>query len=141
MFNIIGRRLQRYYFWLKLLLVLVSGTAVGVSVYYTEPDLLKVLGVTILIWIFLLSLLSLFINSRTALLLSIGVSFLLFLRAVDLLTPVNLVLLLAFLALLGIYFRNPKQQKEPAPEAPVHRKEVLFPKNWPFRVDKKKPQE
>lgn len=133
MFNIIYRRLQKYSIWLKLVVLLASGAGLGSLIYYTTPLLSYLLVAVVLAWLFLLMLLSFVMNIRSALILSIGASFLIFLKAVDLLTPINLVLLTAFLVLLGFYFRNPKEEKEPAPEAPAHRKDVLFPKGWPFR--------
>ncbi len=48
-----------------------------------------------------------------ALLLALTIAFLLFLKAVDLLTPVNLVLFAAFLVLLVLYFRPAQQHRRP----------------------------
>lgn len=141
MFNIIYRRLQKYSLWIKLLLLVCSGSGFGALIYYTPPQLSFLLLAVLLAWIFLLMLLSFVINIRSALILSIGASFLVFLKAVDLLTPINLVLLSIFLILLSFYFRNPKQERPTGDAQPLLPKEVLFPKGWPFRVAKKRKEE
>ncbi len=141
MFNIIYRRLQKYSLLIKLFLLVISGTSLGLLIYYTTPLLTYVLIAVILAWIFLLTMMSFLINIRGALILATGVGFLLFLKAVDLLTVINLILLITFLVLLGFYFKNPKAEKnasEPKSELP---QKVLFPKGWPFRVAKKGKQE
>lgn len=133
MFIIIYRRLQKYAFWLKLLTLIVSLGGLGALIYYTPPLLPNVLGAVVLVFLILVIVLAFFINARLAFLASIAGSFLIFLRAVDLLTIVNVILLLAFLILLWFYFKKTPVEKSIDP-LPPHEKKVLFPKGWPFRV-------
>lgn len=137
MFTIIYRRLQRYFFWIKTLSLVLIVVAVGYVIMYIPPLLTSVLVVTILIFLAVLIILSYVISSKYALLIALGAGFLLFLRVVDLLTIINLVLLAGFLGLLGFYFKKPKEEKTQSENQTPHPKHVLFPKNWPFRVGRK----
>lgn len=126
MFTIIYRRLQKYFFWIKPLTLLGCVLSLGYLIVYIPPLLPSILGATLLIFLSLVIFLSYIINSRLALLLALLVSFLVFFKSVELLTIVNVALLVVFLVLLWFYFRKPKEEKP----------EVLFPKGWPFRTKK-----
>lgn len=138
MFNIIRRVLQKYYGVIKVLALIASAGGLAALIYYSPPSLINILVATLLLWIFAFVLSSFFLRPGLAILGSTGIAFIIFLRVVDLLTIVNVLLLVVFLVLLGIYFRKPKMEKKDSEEKVGHRKEVVFPKGWPFRVDKKK---
>lgn len=71
-------------------------------------------------------------------LISVGITFLLFLKAVELITPINLGLFAIFIVLLAFYFRKTPVKKETDPNKIVfHPKQTLFPKGWPG-IGKKK---
>lgn len=110
-------------------------------VMYTPPTLTSILVAAILLWLATLTLLSFFVSSKLALIVAFGVSFVMFLKAVDLLTIINVVLLVAFLVLLIFYFRKPKEDiKDGGPTEPRAelRRDILFPKGWPFRVGRRR---
>lgn len=120
MFTIIYRRLQKYFFWIKSLTLLGCVLSLGYLIVYIPPLLPSILGAILLIFLSLVIFLSYIINSRLALLLALLVSFLVFFKSVELLTIINVALLVVFLVLLWFYFRKPKP----------------FPKSWPFRTKK-----
>lgn len=138
MFTIIYRRLQKYSFWLKILGLMLSGLGLVAIFYYTAPNLQLVFLSSILIFFFIWMFFSLFLANKLALLISILASFLLFFKAVDLLTIANVVLLCAFVVLLWLYFRKSKVVKQETENKPQHSTDTLFPKGWPFGVKRKK---
>lgn len=132
MITILLRRLQRYFLLIKLLVFVPSVVGIVYLVINTAPELANLLIVTFLLGLSFLILLSFFINSRTSLLLSIGVTFLLFLKAVDLISPINLTLFAVFIVLLAFYFKQNPPKREVDPNKIVHHsKKTLFPKGWP----------
>lgn len=107
----------------------------------TAPDLTNILIATSLLALALFSLGAVFVNSRISLLVTTAICFPLFLKAVDLVTPTNVTLFIAFLILLAFYFKqNPPPKKEVSStiHLPTH---TLFPKGWPFQVGKKRKKE
>src|SRR6186997_2575692 len=123
MFTIIYRRLQRYSLVLKLLGLVFSVSGIAALAYFSSPELLNILLAAFLLWLGSFCLLSFFVNSRVSLLASVALAFLVFLKAVDLLTTLNLILLFTFLVLLMLYFRNPKEVKQQTEKPQEHRKD------------------
>lgn len=85
-------------------------TLIGHLVFNTAPTVVTILLVSLLLFSFLLTLLSVFLQTPTAFLGALAVAFILFLRAVDLLTPLNLGLLALFIVFLVFYlYKHPKK--------------------------------
>ena len=72
-------------------------------IYNFPPEVITILVVTILGFIFLATALSFLKNTNFAILVSLALSFLFFLKAVALLSAINLVLFAIFIVLLGLY--------------------------------------
>ena len=132
MFNIIFRRLQKYFLLIKILIFFPSLAGIGYLIINTAPEIPNLLVVTMLFGLSSLILLSFFFSSRISLLLSIGVTFLLFFKAADLISPINLALFAVFIVLLGFYFKqNPPKKESDQNKFVFHSKKTLFPKGWP----------
>lgn len=103
MFSILFRRLQKYLSGVKVLVLIASLGGVGFLVFNTQPTVATILVVGILIFCFLMTLFSVFVRTKTAFLVSLSASFILFLKAVDLLTILNLGLLALLIVFLVFY--------------------------------------
>lgn len=103
MLNFILRRIQRVIIPIKVT-GLVAGMATMIYlVVKTAPGLGNILFFSLLLFMTISFLLSFFISTSRSLLAGITIGFLLFLKAVGLLSPLNLGLFLVFLILLGLY--------------------------------------
>lgn len=103
MFNFALRRIQRFILPVKI--VLLTG-GLGLLVYLiinAPPNLGNILFVAILLFVVLSVTLSFFLAASSSLLAASAISFFLFLKSVDLLSPLNAGLFLLFLVLLGLY--------------------------------------
>src|SRR5574340_539818 len=100
------RRIQRFILPLKIVLLAGSLGALGYLVFRVPPDLGKVVLFSLLLFLFLSLIMSFFWPTNRSLLVSLAISFFLFLRAVGLLSPLNIGLLVIFLLLLGLYLRK-----------------------------------
>ena len=105
MLNKFLRRIQRYILPIKIVTLLFSFTCLSYLIFQIPPTVLSITAFGLLLFLFLSLLLSFFLSMGKALLISLAISFILFLRAVDLLTTINLVLFVIFLGLLILYFR------------------------------------
>ena len=103
MFNIFWRRLQRFVKAIKAIALVLSAAVLGYLVVNTPPTILTVTVFAVTLEILLLTLLSIVMATRSAFILSLAVTFLLFLRAENLLSPLNIGLFGVFLLLLGAY--------------------------------------
>ena len=106
MFTIILRRIQRILLPIKILVVLGCVLGGVWLVINTAPSIGLILLFCFLLFAFLSLLLSFRFSANLSLLTALAISFVLFLRAVDLLTLFNLILLALFLLLLGLYLRK-----------------------------------
>lgn len=106
MLNFILRRIQSVIVPIKIV-GLVGGMATLVYlVINTVPSLGNILSFSLLLFVVLSFLLSFFTATSYSLLAGITIGFLLFLKAVGLLSPLNLGLFAVFLVLLGLYLRK-----------------------------------
>lgn len=103
MFSILFRRLQKVLRPLKLLVLISTLAAIAYMILNVSPTVVTILAITLLIFVFLMTLLGVFTKTKTAFLVATLVSFLLFLKAVDLLTPLNLGLFALFVVFLAFY--------------------------------------
>jgi len=103
MLNFILRRIQKVIIPLKIFVLIVGLAILACLVIYTAPTLGNVVMSALTIFVVLSLLLSFFLNANRSLLAALTASFLLFLKAVDLLSPLNLGLFVVFLVLLGLY--------------------------------------
>ncbi|MCL4390531.1 MAG: hypothetical protein M1484_05080 [Patescibacteria group bacterium] len=97
------RRLQKYVLSAKVIVLVACLASLGYLIFQTPPELGNIVFLGLLLFIALLLFLSLFLDVDKSLLLSLAVSFLLFLKAVSLLTLFNLALFVVFLVLLALY--------------------------------------
>ncbi len=95
--------MQKYLQIIKAIVVVSSVAALGYLVVNTSPTVPTITMFALTLEILFLTLLSVFLATRSAFLLSLGVVFLVFLKAVDLLSLVNVGLFGLFLVLLGVY--------------------------------------
>lgn len=103
MFSIFLRRIQKFLLPIKVaVLVGLSGSLVYVFAA-VPPGIGSIAFVSLSIFFLLAIILNFFRNTQQSLLISLAVSFLMFLRAVNLLSVINLGLFAAFLVLLGLY--------------------------------------
>lgn len=111
MFSIFLRRLQRFLPVIKILAVIFSAAGLFFLIFFTSPELINIIAASISLAIFTLVVLSVFLNSRLAFLIATGLSFIFFLKAEDLLSPLNLGVFVVFIALLAFYLRpdNPRR--------------------------------
>jgi len=105
MLNKFLRRIQRYILAIKIVALVFSLVYFAYLVVMTPPTILTITVFGLLLFLVLSITSSFFLSMGKALLLSLVISFILFLRAVDLLTPINLILFTIFLGLLILYFR------------------------------------
>ena len=91
---------------MKIVLFLGSLGMLIYLVIYTSPELGNVLLFSLLLFLVLSIVISFFFNTLLALLVAISASFFLFLRAVGLLSPINVALFVVFLILLALYLRK-----------------------------------
>ena len=103
MFSILFRRLQRFLPVIKLVVIVTCFLSLGWLVINSVPTIGTILFFSLVLFVFLLTLLSVFMKTRTCLLVSLSVAFLIFLKAVELLNWLNLGLFTVFLVFLGIY--------------------------------------
>ncbi len=97
------RRIQRYIPVIKIVVLLAAVFSLGYLIFQTAPSLGGLVVFGLLVFLILAIILSFFLSTGRAFLTAIAVAFVLFLKSVDLLSPVNLVLLAVFLLLLGLY--------------------------------------
>ncbi len=91
---------------MKIVLLLGSLGMLIYLVIYTSPELGNVLLFSLLLFLVLSIVISFFFNTLLALLVAISASFFLFLRAVGLLSFINVALFVVFLILLALYLRK-----------------------------------
>lgn len=103
MLNILLRRFARFLLPTKLLTITVALASLGYIIWQIPPGIGSILLAALLLFIVASILLNFFLSSHLSLLVSIALSFVLFLKAVNLFTPINLGLFAAFLLLLGMY--------------------------------------
>lgn len=106
MLNFVLRRIQTVIIPIKIVMLSLGSATLAYLVINTAPGLGNVLLFSLVLFVFLSVLLSFFIAASHSLLVGITVSFLLFLKAVGLLSPLNLGLFAIFLVLLGLYLRK-----------------------------------
>lgn len=106
MLNFFLRWGQKFILPFKVILLLGSLGILTYMVVNQTPGLLNVVLASILLFIILSVILSFKFSANTALILGLAVSFFLFLKAVGLLSPLNLGLFAVFLVLLGLYLRK-----------------------------------
>ncbi|MBI3559465.1 hypothetical protein HY085_03650 [Candidatus Gottesmanbacteria bacterium] len=99
MFSIFLRRIQRFIWPLKIFGLAGSLAILIYLIIKTPPELINILTFSLVLFIFL----SLLFNS---LLISLAISFLLFLKAVSLFSLLNILLFMIFLILLGLYLQK-----------------------------------
>lgn len=100
------RQIQAILLPLKIIFLLVLAVLISLFIIYTPPTLENIITVSVILFFLLETLLSFFLSTHSSLLISLGVSFVLFLRAVNLLTFVNIILLALFLFFLSIYLQK-----------------------------------
>lgn len=106
MLNFILRRIQTVIVPIKIVILLTGSAALVNLIINTAPALGNVLLFSLTLFIVLSLFLSFFLTANRSLLAALTISFLLFLKAVNLLSPLNLGLFLVFLVLLGLYLRK-----------------------------------
>lgn len=106
MFNRLLRRLQKYTFPLKILVLIFSFILISFTIYSIPPTVPTIAFIAVLLDLAILLILSFFQPLKIAFLAATTLAFLLFLKAVSLATPLNLVLLAVFVILLGLYLRK-----------------------------------
>lgn len=104
MFNFALRRIQRFTLPIKIILLVGGLGSLIYLIINTSPSIESILTVGILLFLVLSTVISFFLAASSSLLVSLVVSFFLFLKAVNLLSPLNAGLFLLFLILLGLYF-------------------------------------
>lgn len=114
MLNFILRRLTKFILPAKVVLLIGSVVTLGYLVIKTPPELGNIVIFSLVLFIFLSILFSFLLTAFAprsfsevgSLLTALCVSFLLFLKAVGLLSPLNIGLFIVFLILLGLYLRK-----------------------------------
>jgi len=106
MFSIILRRIQRILLPIKMVLLIAFIASLIYCFINTSPTLTTIVFVSIAIFFILAIVLNFRLSAGKSLLAALGVSFVVFLRAVNLLSAVNLALLALFLLLLGLYLQK-----------------------------------
>lgn len=99
MFSIFLRRIQRFLLPVKILLLALFGSSLVYLIINVSPEVGSITLASLLIFF----ILAIILNS---LIIPLSISFLIFLKAVDLLSPLNLILFAVFLVLLGLYLRK-----------------------------------
>lgn len=97
------RRIQRYIPLIKIAALVAAMASLVYLIFQTAPTLVGLVIFGLLVFLTLAIILSFFLATGRAFLIAVAVAFVLFLKTVDLLSPVNLVLLAVFLLLLGLY--------------------------------------
>ncbi len=105
MFSIFFRRLQKFIPFLRLGLLAVSLAGLVVLILLTEPHLASITLATLLIAALCLSLSSFVFSGSLSFLIALAVGFSFFLKAVDLLSLINILMLIVFLILLALYLK------------------------------------
>ena len=103
MFSILLRRIQRFLFPLKIVLLFITVPSLGYLVINFPPSISSIIIFSLIFLVALATILSFFLTTSRYLLASLTITFLLFLRAVNLFSPLNLVLFTIFIILLSLY--------------------------------------
>jgi len=106
MLNIVLRRLSRYILPLKIIGLIVGLASLVYFVLRVSPEIGTIVFFSVVLFVTISIILSFFLSANRSLLFASVVSFLLFLKAVNLLSPLNLGLFIVFLVLLGLYLRK-----------------------------------
>lgn len=106
MFSIFFRRIQRFLLPIKIILLLITFPNLVYIVINFPPSLTGIIVFTLVFFIDLATVLSFFLTTNRYLLTSLVITFLLFLRAVDLFSILNLLLFCVFIILLAFYLRK-----------------------------------
>ena len=105
-FTIFLRRIQRFALPVKIISLIILTASLIFLIVNVPPGVGSITLAALLLFPLLVIILSFFRTTRFSLLAALTVSFFLFLRAVDLLSPVNIILFVIFLLLLGLYMRK-----------------------------------
>lgn len=100
------RRIQRFILPLKVLFLVGSLAGLVYLVWKVPPDLGNVLIFSLLLFLLAALILSFFFSVNVSLLSALALAFLVFLKAVSLLSPLNLGLFFVFLVLIGLYLHK-----------------------------------
>lgn len=103
MFSIFLRRIQRILLPIKILIILGALLLMGYLVINFSPSIGLIAFFSFLLFTFFSIIFNFFLSANRSLLTALAVAFILFLRAVSLLSVINLALLALFLLLLGLY--------------------------------------
>ncbi len=106
MFSIFLRRIQRFLLPIKIILLLGFSTILIYMFVNISPGTESITFAALIIFMVLAIVFNFFFGTQKSLLVSLAVTFLLFLRAVSLFNLTNLVLFALFLLLLGLYLRK-----------------------------------
>ena len=106
MINRIFRTLARFTKILKILALVISLGALVYIVAYFSPAIVSITFLSLILASVILLFLSFFLSTFISLVSALSISFLFFLRATQLLSPLNLGLFVVFLILLGLYLRK-----------------------------------
>ncbi|KKU92333.1 MAG: hypothetical protein UY21_C0002G0032 [Microgenomates group bacterium GW2011_GWA1_48_10] len=139
MFTIFFRRLQKYSLPIKIAALLPSLYGLYYLLTETSPELLNLVIFGVLSSIVLILILSFFLSIRLYLAIGIAIPFLLFLKAVDLLTPANVIIFLVFIALMEMYLFqvSPKIKEGDQGRPSQFSIRPLFPRSW-LRFNRKR---
>jgi hypothetical protein len=106
MFSIFFRRIQRFLLPIKIILLLIALPNLVYIVINFPPSLSGIIIFALIFFITLATILSFFLSTNRYLLTALTITFLLFLRAVDLFSTLNLLLFCVFIVLLAFYLRK-----------------------------------
>lgn len=106
LFTIFLRRIQRFLLPIKIVSLIILISCLIFLIINVPPGIGAITLFAVLLFLLLAIILSFFQGSKVSLFISLAISFLLFLRVVDLFTIINFVLLALFLVLLGLYLRK-----------------------------------
>ncbi len=97
------RRVQRFILPFKIVAIFGGAGTLAYLVLKTPPELVNILVFSLVLFVTLSCILSFLLTASRSLLTALTVAFVVFLKAVDLLSPLNLGLLIVFLVLLSLY--------------------------------------
>lgn len=118
MLNLAIRRSQKYLGLIKLLIFALSALMLSYLVFLVPPDIYSVSIFSVLLLLSLYLFLEFIFHripkvraSYLAFIIALSVSFLFFLKAVNLLTTINLLLFTVFIVLISLHLYHPSRNK------------------------------
>ena len=106
MLNFVLRRIQRFILPIKIAALVLGLTLQAYLIFQVPPGVGTIVVFSIILFVVSSLVFSFFLTPGPALLTATAISFFLFLKAVSLLSPLNIGLFVVFIILLGLYLRK-----------------------------------